>query len=116
MGVGGDEPCQELSEWLVVVDSDAAFPGVGVFVDVDLGEECLVEQASGVVVGFEVGGVAVACEIKAVGQCLADLLVVGLGGIDLVLDSGELAGDAFLLGLESPVSLRVGRPGADWQG
>ena len=36
----------------LVVDSDAAFPGVGVFVDVDLGEERLVEKASGVVVGF----------------------------------------------------------------
>ncbi len=53
-------------EGLVVVDSNAPFPGLVVFVNVDLSEERLVEEPSRVVIGLHVCTVAVPGQIQGV--------------------------------------------------
>ncbi|MCA4996792.1 hypothetical protein HWD35_18915 [Tsukamurella tyrosinosolvens] len=98
--LGGHEPGEQLVERLVVVDSDAMVAGVAVFVDVDLGEEGLVEGATRGLVGLKVGGMAVACEIEDVSEGAAGRFVVGFCSCEGRVDSIELACDALLLGLE----------------
>ena len=83
---GGDETSEEFVEGLVVVHPDGAFTGEVVFVDVDVGEEGLVEQAPGGLVGFEIGGVAVSSEVEGVGEASS-------GGLELVIGAGELVLD-----------------------
>jgi hypothetical protein len=52
---GRNEAIEKIVEGLVVVHPDGPLPGLVVFIDVDLAEERLVEQAPRVLVGFEVG-------------------------------------------------------------
>ena len=87
-------------EWLVVVHSDAPLASLVMFVDVDLGEERLVEQPPGVVAGFQVGGVAVPGQIQRVRQHRAGLFKVGIDHCELLLDPMELGGDPLLLAFQ----------------
>ena len=96
----GDEAAEKVVEGLLVVEADTEGPAAFVFVDVDLGEERLVEQAPSGIVCLEVGGVAVAGEVEGFGQELLGAIEVGGGSVQVSLDAGELAGDAVLLGLE----------------
>ena len=50
---GGHDACEQIVKGLVVVDPDAPLACVLVFIDVDLGDERLVEQSPGGIVGFQ---------------------------------------------------------------
>jgi hypothetical protein len=54
-------------------------PGA-VFVEVDLLEQGLVEQAPGVVVSVQVGPVAIGCQVQSDGLVLFDLVELDLAG------------------------------------
>jgi homoserine kinase len=68
----------------------------------------LVEQATNVAVGFDVGGVAVTQEVEDLSQGGAGGLVAGLDVGELLLDPAELAGDALVFALEQVDRDRAG--------
>ncbi|WP_276938387.1 MULTISPECIES: hypothetical protein [Ferrimicrobium] len=86
-------------EWLVVVNSDSLLSCLVILIDVDLGEERLIEEPSGAVIGFQVGGMTVSSQIERVSQDRSRLLEVRIKARQLICSPGELTSNPLLFAL-----------------
>jgi hypothetical protein len=68
MGLSRNQPCEQVTERRTIVNPNGTVSSVVVFVDEDLGEECLIEQTPGRLGGLQIGSVTIAGQIQAVGQ------------------------------------------------